>query len=343
MEVRNSLSFAVTEISQVGEARRGTSALATAQGMNAEAAGRVALVTTELAGNLVKHTPLGGKLLARALSVPDLAGVEILALDKGQGMDDVSRCLRDGYSTAGSPGTGLGAVSRTSDLFQIHSAPGVGTAILSRVWARPAPGETLPGLSLGVVNESLAGQVVCGDGWMLHEQDGRAVVMVADGLGHGPGAADASREAVRVARENAHRPPIEILDLMHPALHSTRGAAIAIAEIDSHRNTLRYAGVGNIAGVVATGTDTRSLASYTGIVGHAMQSAKEFSYPWAPGSTLIMHSDGVSTRWKLSAYPGLASRHPSLIAGVLYRDFGRATDDATVLVIRTPSPASATR
>ena len=49
---------------------------------------------------------------------------------------------------------------------------------------------------------------------------------------------------------------------------------------------------------------------------------------------VVLHSDGLSSRWNLGTYPGLARRHPMLVAGVLYRDFGRRTDDAAVVVVR---------
>ena len=47
-----------------------------------------------------------------------------------------------------------------------------------------------------------------------------------------------------------------------------------------------------------------------------------------------MHSDGISARWSLDDYPGLVRRHPGVVAGLLYRDFQRESDDATVIVVR---------
>ena len=47
-----------------------------------------------------------------------------------------------------------------------------------------------------------------------------------------------------------------------------------------------------------------------------------------------MHSDGVKTHWTLEDYPGLVRRHPGLVAGLLFRDFRRERDDATVIVAR---------
>jgi hypothetical protein len=45
-----------------------------------------------------------------------------------------------------------------------------------------------------------------------------------------------------------------------------------------------------------------------------------------------MSTDDLGTRWDLSAYPGLGQRDPSIIAAVLYRDFGRRRDDLPVVV-----------
>ena len=61
---------------------------------------------------------------------------------------------------------------------------------------------------------------------------------------------------------------------------------------------------------------------------------QEFEYNWGPGSLLVLHSDGLSNRWSLDAYPGLVMRHPSVIAAVLHRDFYRGRDDATVVVVK---------
>jgi serine phosphatase RsbU (regulator of sigma subunit) len=71
-----------------------------------------------------------------------------------------------------------------------------------------------------------------------------------------------------------------------------------------------------------------------GTPGHNIRTIQQFSYPWEKGSTLIMHSDGLTSRWSFPQYSSLASRHPALIAGVLYRDFSRKHDDVTVLAAR---------
>ncbi len=124
---------------------------------------------------------------------------------------------------------------------------------------------------------------------------------------------------------------------MHAALRSTRGASLAVADLHYQRAELRYVGIGNISAVIAEGTNTRSLVSTNGTVGHEMHAVREFVYPWSERCALLMHSDGLQTRWHLGDYPGLAVRHPSIIAAVLFRDFHRGRDDATVLVTRAGS------
>jgi hypothetical protein len=159
--------------------------------------------------------------------------------------------------------------------------------------------------------------------------------MVADGLGHGPEAAKASNTAVDLLAISPALAPMALIQVAHDSLHSTRGAAVAVAELDLERSLVKFAGIGNIAGTIFAADKSRHLASYNGTVGHEMRKIQEFTYPWSADALLVLHSDGLGTHWDLDAYPGLAARHPSLIAGVLYRDFNRGRDDVTVLVAKS--------
>lgn len=331
--MQDCIAFSIAEASQVGEARRMAMAIATNLGFNETERGKVGIVVTEVANNLVRHAK-EGELLLRPLFKDSLSGLEILALDKGPGMANVNQCLRDGFSTGGTSGTGLGATLRLSAFFDIHSVPSLGTAIVAHLWSKPLPQRLSAGLEIGVVCLPKAGETACGDAWAVEQQSGRASAIVADGLGHGPDAALASQTAVRVFQENARLPPNQILEAVHGALRSTRGVAVAIAELDLNQQQVRFAGVGNIAGSVLTAEKSWSMISYNGIVGYQIRKIQEFVYPLPSQSLLILHSDGLATQWRVDRYPGLAARHPSLIAGVLYRDFKRGSDDVTVLVAR---------
>lgn len=325
----------VGDPSAAGEARRSAVSLAADLGFGETRRGEVAIVVTEAARNLAIHAR-GGELLLRSLRAGEAVGIEVLAVDTGPGMTDPERCRRDGYSTAGTSGIGLGSMERLSAAFDLHTAPDHGTVVLCRLWRDrpPPPG----GWEVGVVAVPMPGETVSGDGWGVVQTPERSVAMVADGLGHGPIAREASAEVERVFREHAERPAGEILEQMHGPLRSTRGASVSVAVCDRRAGVLTFAGVGNVAGLVLAGGQVRSAVSHNGTLGHQVRKIQEFTYPFPPGSTLVMHSDGLNSQTRPDAHPGLPLRSPPVIAGVLYRDFRRGRDDATVLVARDSEP-----
>ncbi|WP_404789857.1 ATP-binding protein [Altericista sp. CCNU0014] len=328
-----SISIAITEQSQTGEARRAALALADRLGFQETERGKIGIVVMEVANNLLYHAR-GGVILLRAIEQESTLGIEILSLDRGPGMVDVAECLRDGFSSAGTSGNGLGAIRRLSAVFELYSCAGKGTALLAQAWSKPPSARPETSLEIGVVCLPKQGETVSGDAWAYRASANRSLFLVADGLGHGPAAAIASSEAVRIFQEHSHRSPAEIVAVAHGALRSTRGAALAITEIDFERSSVRFAGVGNIAGSIWSPTGHRNLVSHNGTVGHEVRKIQEFTYPWYGNELSIVHSDGLSAHWRLDRYPGLSLKHPSLIAGVLYRDFSRERDDATVLVVK---------
>jgi anti-sigma regulatory factor (Ser/Thr protein kinase) len=327
------VAVAIADPSGVGEARRVATALARRLGFDDGDCGRVALVVTEAAGNMVKHAG-GGEVLLGAVERGGIVGLDVLALDRGPGMTDPGRCLGDGFSTAGTPGTGLGAIARQASLLDLYTSPGAGTALLARVWARVAPPAGGGRLEVGAVHLPRVGEEVCGDGWAVEQRPGRCLILVADGLGHGPQAADAARAAVRVFREQADLDLAEIVRRIHAALRSTRGAAVAVAEVRPDDHELRFVGVGNVAGTIFAEGASRSAVSHNGTAGVEARRIQEFVYPFPKGAILVMHSDGLATSWRLEQYAGLTERVPELVAAVLYRDFNRGRDDVTVLAAR---------
>jgi anti-sigma regulatory factor (Ser/Thr protein kinase)/serine/threonine protein phosphatase PrpC len=334
--INASILISVTHGSQVGEARRTVQQFIESIEFNETESGQVAIIVTELANNLVKHS-LGGSLIVRGLTFGGSFGVEVLSLDRGPGMKNVGECLRDGFSTAGSPGTGLGAIQRFSQVFDLHSSPG-GTVIVSQFWSksfRQKMAEARPYLEVGAVSLPNQGESVCGDDWAWASDSGRNMLMVADGLGHGPHAALASTEATAVLELKRSRPPIEIMGAAHDALKKTRGAAAALIELQADHRTVTYVGVGNIVSAVVSPTrGIRRMASQNGTVGMQAPRLQAFNFEWSPDSLFIMHSDGMVGHWKLDPYPGILNKHPSVIAGLFYRDFKRGTDDVTILVAR---------
>lgn len=318
--------------SRAGEARRAALTCANQVNLAESDAGAVAIAVTELATNLVKHAR-GGKIICGAVADDGVRGVRVVAIDKGPGIRNVADAIEDGYSTAGTSGTGLGAVKRLATCFGIYSLPDRGTCIVAEFWPRKNMPKAKT-LQLGVVSVPIRGESVCGDGWMMKSNSETARLLVVDGLGHGPYAAEAAREAERVMSESKSDSPTEILNDCHDALKKTRGAAAAIAAIDREKGTLSFAGMGNVSAFLVSKQGTRGIASHNGTVGHQMHRVQEFQFPWTEESVLIMHSDGLATRWNLEDYPGILNKDPAILAAVLYRDFARERDDVTVLVAK---------
>jgi anti-sigma regulatory factor (Ser/Thr protein kinase) len=327
-------SIQVEESTQVGAARREAVALAARLGFDEERTGRVGLVVTELGNNLVRHATGGRCLVGVAEHRHAHPCVEVLALDTGPGMTSFETCLRDGYSTAGTAGTGLGAAKRLADEFAYFSAIGKGTVIAARIGraglqaASSAPAFDISGICLAAPGESQSG-----DAWAVRLSKQKLAVLVADGLGHGPAAAQASAAATTVF-EGLEAAPSAILEKAHQALGSTRGAAVAVAELDAEQGIVTFAGAGNVIGRLVSGVEDRSLLSQNGTVGLQIRQLKDIVYPWQEHSLFILHSDGITSRWSLAAVGGLLQCDPSVIAGWIIRDHCRGRDDATVVVIK---------
>ncbi len=326
---RQSLAIPIKQSHDVGDARRQAVQAVKQLSFDETAAGRVGIVATELAGNLAKHAG-GGTIVLRILQTDSALGIEIMSLDDGPGMD-VQRCLEDGYSTAGSPGTGLGAIKRLANTFEIYSLRDKGSVLVANLWPGATPRTDF---DIGAVCLPISGERQCGDGWAVREGPGGIDVVVSDGLGHGPLAAEASDLALDTFSRKPGINPGHMLEFMHGALRSSRGAAVLTARIDPTRNQLLCAGIGNIAGYIMAAPKPKGVVSMNGIVGHQSVKVKEFSYDCAADDLVIFHSDGLTTHWKLDEFPGLATRSASLIAGMMYKHFRRGRDDATVLVIR---------
>lgn len=325
----------VTEKSHTAEVRRVVSELGKAHGLDERDLARAELVATELSTNLVKYGKRGVVAISR-FEEGGATGIQIVAADHGPGFTDFAASARDGHSTGGSLGIGLGALIRSADLFDVYSVEGAGSAFLIRVAAGAAKPRLAPGtLVVGGRAMPKPGQDVSGDAWAFQRAGHWQRVCLVDGLGHGPLAASASAEALRVfrsARESDSS--TDILQQAHLALKSTRGAVMAVISIDTAAGVASFCGVGNLAGVIFGGTKNQHLASIEGTVGYNMRTLRVHEVPWGRDSTLVLNSDGLTSRWNLARSPGLLARHPALTAAVLHRDFARELDDSTVVVAK---------
>jgi anti-sigma regulatory factor (Ser/Thr protein kinase) len=323
----------IGDSTRVAEARRRASTAAQSEGLGTRAAEEVAIITTEMATNLLKHAR-SGELHIHCLSCTGEPGVEILSIDRGPGMTNLQACVSDGFSTSGTAGAGLGAISRLADVFDAYSQPTRGTVMVARKFRQDRQNGAKRRWTFGAVKVPYPGETACGDDWSLRRIGHVDCVMVADGLGHGILAADAASAAVAAFQQGTATSAASMLERVHLALRSTRGAAVAVLYIEGPSRRVHYAGLGNINGVLLGGVKGQIMVSHNGTAGLEARRFQEFDYTLPEDAAIVMHSDGLATNWSTDAYPGLLRRHPTVIAGTLYRDSSRGRDDVCVLAGR---------
>ncbi len=326
-------AFPMDDATRVGEARRHAARLSESAELDETAAGRVALIVNELGNNLVRYAKNGQLLLAAR---PGSGMVEMISIDHGPGIPDIARSMGDGFSTGGTPGTGLGAVRRLAQDFDIHSAMGEGTVIVARVRGTIAPlqGREAHAVECAGIAIAAPGETVCGDSWAAGLNGTRGALMVADGLGHGPDAAEASLAALEVFGVDPMGALDQMMERTHAHLRHTRGAAVTMMRLDTGESSVRSCGAGNVMGRIVSGASDRSVLTQHGTAGVQIRRPEEAQTAWPPHALLVVHSDGIESRWPATRLMPVLGRDPTLAAAIILRDHCRGRDDATVVVMR---------
>jgi anti-sigma regulatory factor (Ser/Thr protein kinase) len=340
----------VRDEAQVGAVRRAVHMYASRMGFTERELAEVDIVVQEVGTNAARYATGGGQIhFTDTLGAEP--GLEIFYTDRGPGIYDLERVVRDGVSTGGSLGAGLGAVRRLMDEFEVYSTVQStarlaslarrtthGTALLLRKWVAAARlsdrTHAATARRIGVWTRPHPNEDQNGDAYFVRRRAAQTLLAIVDGLGHGAGAHEASRVALAVLADWQGEGLGEIFGAAHAALRPTRGAVMGACILDTARGSFQYAGVGNIEVRVFNAPEPVRPISNNGTLGARMNKVRVWSYAWAEGATVMLASDGVSASWDMNDYPGLLQRSPQLLAGILMRDYGRDNDDATVLVAR---------
>lgn len=175
------------------------------------------------------------------------------------------------------------------------------------------------------------GQKICGDTYRV--VCGReTIVALADGLGHGPAAAEASVAFCDYVARKANQSAEQILRGATSAISKTRGAAAALVRIDEQAGRLVFAGVGNIELQAVSRVPMRPVCT-PGIIGRPLRKVVAYTYELSPGDLLVLYSDGISSRVDLMEFRQL---EPQQVADTILERHGKRHDDATVVVIKAP-------
>ena len=302
--------------SDVGRVQRLAASAAAHQGLAPPVAQRLSRTAATMASSLATHSR-AGQMLVRLTEEGEQRGVELLGMDTAGNHVEAE----------------LKPAATASDVFEIYTVAGKGTVMLAQLW-NGDPSDVGAGHLVGSMVEPIPGETVTGDAWAIEQHGARVIVLVADGLGHGEQAAVASEAAVAAFRQHVREPVEDIASSMHAALRRTRGAAIALADVDLDAGRLRFCGIGNITARLLSAGGVHELVSLYGIAGYQTRRIQSFVSTWPDDAMLVMHSDGLSSKWDVATYPDLRRQHPQLVAATVMRDATRASDDALVLALR---------
>ena len=297
--------------------------------------GELDIVVAELVSNLAKHAK-GGRVLVKLIEESGVRGIELISIDNGPGMTDVSRMVADGVSTKNTLGQGLGAMKRLSDLFQVYSLKDWGTVILIRIFNEEIPPfiKPLKGDVRSVILPK-PGETACGDGLYFKSTQNQVSVFLGDGLGHGPEAALAVNEAGRAFLDCNETDPAEILRCINSEVKKTRGLVGTIATLSFEQMQWKICGVGNISTRLMNSLESKNFMPYNGIIGLNMpRTLKPQEIDYEKGQYLIMCSDGLKSKWETLRYAAIQRYDASIISASLLKDYARNTDDMSVAVCK---------
>lgn len=310
-------------------------AKAVAAGFTTRKVGEMDIIVAELVSNLVRHGG-GGSLYVKLVEEAGIQGIEIIAVDNGQGISDVNRVMEDGVSSKNSLGQGLGAIKRLSQVFQIYSQRNWGTIVLVRIFNEEFPAfRKPPKADIRYVAIPKPGEQFCGDGFVSVVSSQHVKLFFGDGLGHGPEAEKAVTAACDAFRRFTDPDPVEIIRYLNSEVKKTRGLVGTAAIFDIKAATWRICGVGNISTRMYNGSVPKNHMSYNGIIGlNVPNTLNAQEVPYEKGQLLVMCSDGLKTRWDIFKLPSILRNDYSILATALIKDFARNTDDMSVMACK---------
>ena len=325
----------ITSPAEVIAIRRISKDMARDIGFDLRVQEEIALVVSELASNIIKYAQRGSVTLT-AVSSTEQNGLIIEANDNGSGFNE-NAAIKDGFSSSGTLGCGLGAVNRMMDEFDLRTNENnqTGTSIVCKRWLRSK--STFHGhcpLDVGIVSSAKPGEDVNGDSFVIKHGDGQSLIAVIDGVGHGRLAHQAARAARHYIESHSDLPLADLFRGVDRACRATRGVVMAVAAFDWTGMTLTFGSVGNIEVKVLCGQDKFNFIVRRGIVGKNAPNPVVTENDWRPGYVLALHSDGLSTHWGWNDFPRQSDNSAQFIAEHMHRTLKKDHDDTTLIIVK---------
>jgi len=336
--------FKINNDWDIGHTRRYVVEESKKLGFNSTELGEISIVINELCTNFIKHEAVEGTLIFKTLIETDKIGIEIIAQDKGPGIQDVDEVIKNGVSSKGTMGGGVGAIKRLMDSFEIYSnyssleskhpdlAP-IGTMIIIKKWIHNNLKLKENDIKFSILSRPHPGLGVNGDYYYIKKLKDRYIFAVIDGLGHGAEANLASKLVSEIINENTHKAIEDIFISVNNGILATRGAVAGIILIDTDKKEFQYSAVGNIEFRYILNGTTQRLICTNGILGtYYSNGIRVHKKIYEKGTVITMCTDGIMNKWDFTSYLDIDLTNPSVFANSILKDFGKDNDDATILV-----------
>lgn len=309
--------------------------LAVSAGFSEKKVGEIDIIIAEMASNLVKHAG-GGQILVKLVEENGVQGIEIISIDEGPGMLDISRMVADGVSTKNTLGMGLGAMKRLADFFQVYSLKDWGTVILIRLFQTDLPQlQKLPIAEIRSIVLPKPGEEACGDGFYTTFSDTHIRLFLGDGLGHGQEAERAVQTAGQAFHSSTETEPTAIIRTIDSAVRKTRGLVGTVAVFDLQARVWHLCGVGNISMRINSPSFSKGYTAYNGIIGlNVPRTLNAQQVAFEKGQHVLMCSDGLKSKWDTLRYTAVLRYDFSILAAAILKDYARNTDDMSVAVCK---------
>jgi negative regulator of sigma-B (phosphoserine phosphatase) len=170
------------------------------------------------------------------------------------------------------------------------------------------------------------GEAENGDAVIVREVGDGILFAVIDALGHGPRAAQVAQAAVEeLGKVAVTGNVLTLIEQVHACLRGTRGAAALVCKLTSDR--LDACGIGNVE--MRCSLPRMPIVMTPGVLGVHTKVPRVFGGPVREGTRIIVHTDGISSRFEMSSLRALSPREA---ASKILLSFRHPHDDATVLV-----------
>lgn len=133
MDMHKSETMSIQSAQDVILVRQAVRKLAVEQGFSLVDQTKIVTAASELARNTLDYGG-GGTVKLEALQDGMRRGLRLIFEDSGPGIPDIDLALKDGYTTGGGLGMGLGGAKRLVNEFNIVSRVGEGTCITITKW-----------------------------------------------------------------------------------------------------------------------------------------------------------------------------------------------------------------